>query len=137
MSANLDFEFNFIKGLLGKSTRKRWRALFTSQNGRKRFLKKLYHDYMFDDKYTIELTPSNLMPDDIYDLLQNYGAPDTCYIIANNVDMDTKTLNLRECLHYIQGNFSEGWILCCVPGSLLYYIGEAPYNRFIVYKDTD
>ncbi len=63
MSANLDFEFNFIKGLLGKSTRKRWRALFTSQNGRKRFLKKLYHDYMFDDKYTIELTPSNLMPD--------------------------------------------------------------------------
>lgn len=134
MSANLNFEFNFIKGLLEKSTRRRWHSLFKSQNGRKRFLKKLYHEYMFDDKYTIQLSPSNLLPDDIYDLLKHYGAPDTCYVIANNADIDAKTFNLRECLGYIADNLDEGLILCCIPGSLLYYIGEAPHNNYIVYN---
>ena len=32
--------------------------------------------------------------------------------------------------------FVEGTLICCVPGKLAYYEGEAPKNRFILSRET-
>src|SRR4051812_6454106 len=65
--------------------------------------------------------------------LRRLGADDDCYVISNNVDLDGATKPLSEIIERVFA-FVDGTLVCCVPGRLAYFEGEAPNNRFILHR---
>jgi hypothetical protein len=70
--------------------------------------------------------------DKIEALLKEKGAPDTCYVISTNPQIDQKQLPLAEVLQGIVGNADEGSVLSCIPGKLAFYEGEDAGARYIL-----
>lgn len=58
-----------------------------------------------------------------------------CYLVSVRSDLDQQTRDLDEAIREVYA-FAEGTIVCCVPGVLAYYEGEAPKNRFILHRQS-
>ena len=111
--------------------------LFTPKK-RDMALQRLDHRYlsMLKNDYLIEVKPPNSWPDDTYDLLKQYGAPDTCYCLSENELISGKTLPLREALEHAIG-FGFASIISCIPGELAYFEAEqsfGPPPRYLLKK---
>lgn len=114
--------------------------LFTPKK-RDMALQRLDHRYlsMLKNDYLIEIKPPNSWPDDMYDLLKQYGAPDTCYCLSENELISGKTLPLREALEHAIG-FGFASIISCTPGELAYFEAEqsfGPPPRYLLKKPSN
>ena len=114
--------------------------LFTPKK-RDMALQRLDHRYlsMLKNDYLIEIKPPNSWPDDTYDLLKQYGAPDTCYCLSENELISGKTLPLREALEHAIG-FGFASIISCIPGELAYFEAEqslGPPPRYLLKKPSN
>ncbi|AOT00466.1 hypothetical protein ESP131_09435 [Exiguobacterium sp. U13-1] len=114
--------------------------LFTPKK-RDMALQRLDHRYlsMLKNDYLIEIKPPNSWPDDTYDLLKQYGAPDTCYCLSENEMISGKTLPLREALEHAIG-FGFASIISCIPGELAYFEAEqsfGPPPRYLLKKPSN
>jgi hypothetical protein len=75
--------------------------------------------------------PSNKQKvDDVYMYLKEKGAPDICYILSENIQIDKLELPLKKALEETIG-MGMGTFLSCIPGKLAYYEGEEPGERYI------
>ena len=62
--------------------------------------------------------------------LRKRGASGECYLVSVDRKLDGSTRPLADAVR----DASEGTLVCCVPGKLAYYEGEAPKNRFILHR---
>ncbi|WP_329470780.1 hypothetical protein [Exiguobacterium sp. 9-2] len=114
--------------------------LFTPKK-RDMALQRLDHRYlsMLKNDYLIEIKPPNSWPEDTYDLLKQYGAPDMCYCLSENELISGKTLPLREALEHAIG-FGFASIISCIPGELAYFEAEqsfGPPPRYLLKKPSN
>ena len=64
-------------------------------------------------------------------MLYDRGAPPECYVISDVPSIDARTLPIRQAIdETILGGFAS--LLCCVPGRLACFIGEAGTGRWII-----
>ncbi|WP_214804754.1 hypothetical protein [Exiguobacterium sp. s46] len=114
--------------------------LFTPKK-RDMALQRLDHRYlsMLKNDYLIEIKPPNSWPEDTYDLLKQYDAPDMCYCLSENELISGKTLPLREALEHAIG-FGFASIISCIPGELAYFEAEqsfGPPPRYLLKKPSN
>ena len=124
------FALNFITA----AKRERYRSMLSSEKSRKKLISGFYHLKDLEERSTVEVPPNLQTVDKIAALLKEKGAPETCYVISTNPQIDQKQLPLADVLQEIVGNADEGTILSCIPGKLAYYEGEAAGARYILEK---
>jgi hypothetical protein len=109
-----------------------------SKKKRSRFLNRLPHMgfEFFDEKYAIKLENDQQNTGTIYCYLKDLKAPNYCYIISEDSELDTKEMELKTALEKIVG-MQTGSLISCIQGKLVYYEGEGKNNRFILYKKAD
>ena len=67
----------------------------------------------------------------IEDILRHKGAPDICYVMSGNPDIDAREMPLTEALPKTIG-MDTGTLVSCIPGKLAYFEMEAFDGRYIL-----
>ncbi|MGE6375772.1 hypothetical protein [Peribacillus muralis] len=103
------------------------RVIFELSSERKRVeaLNRLCHNYgkTLLPEYMIEIPTPNSDYQEIATLLKKQGAPNDCYVISWNEEIDGKKLSLNEALKKVVG-FGMPSIISCIEGSLAYFEAE-------------
>lgn len=125
-------EFSMIKKFLAEGDKARIASLLKTNNGRKRFIQKLAHSYVFDKKFLHKIDSKDQTVEEILSLILKRNSPQTCYVISENSNLDGSLQNIRDALDKTVA-CGMGTILCCIPGVLLYVEMEDPGERYLVY----
>jgi hypothetical protein len=94
-------------------------------------LEKPYHFTDFDPNCIQDLSGANNSAGGLIAELRRRGAPDDCYVMSVHKTWDGVTGPLDTIIQKVFAVF-DGTIVCCIPGVLAYYEGEAPKNRFLL-----
>ena len=135
---NKEQEILLVKSFFVKRVQERVLHELFSPKKRDQALYRLDHLYknMLKNEYLIEITPPNSWHEDIYDLLKQHGAPDTCYCLSENEWINGKELPLKEALEHAVG-FGFSSIISCIPGELAYFEAEQSFGappRYLLKK---
>ncbi|MGU7369553.1 hypothetical protein [Bacillus cereus] len=113
------------------SKRLRDRVLFELFSPKKRrdALWRLNHNYnvVLNEKYITSITQRIANTDELLQLLKNYGAEDSCYVMSLNEDVDGRHLPLHIAVEKI-AFYGLSSIISCVPDKLAYFQAEQDYG---------
>lgn len=129
--SEVDHERLLIQAFIVPSKRTRMIDLLSKPKRRSKILVKLPHFRDLNLRYSFKIPSSLQTSKGIHDLLKKKGAPELCYIISIDPQLDAKKKTLSEALDQIVG-FSDGVLISCIPGRLGYYEGEDPGERYIL-----
>lgn len=93
-------------------------------------MKKLPHFRDLDARFAYRVPLQQQTPEQIYQILIDKGAPETCYVMGNH-ELDGLEIDLRKALNGIV-DMSWGVFLSCISGKLGYFGGEGPNERYIL-----
>jgi len=110
----------------------RYLALLESPRGRSKLLAALAHDFQLDTRYARHISGADAAALAIERTLRELGAPDTCYCVSENPDLDARTLPLREAVTATVG-YGMGTLISCIPGVLGYYEAEDRNARYLLH----
>ncbi len=126
---NKEMEELIVKSFFEKRAQERvLHELFTPEK-RSQALNRLCHQYekMLRTKYMIEIPPPNSGPNEIYELLREYGADKMCYSLSYNEDIDGKQMPLSEALEHAVG-FGFPSIVSSLSDELAYFEAEQGFG---------
>lgn len=125
-------EEEIVKAFIVKERRERYLSLLSSAKGRKKFIERLSHGISneLDPSYAHRTVSSAR---EIESLLKKKGAPETCYVISEDDDLDGKEIPLQEALEETVG-YGVGTFISCVTGKLAYFEAEDKGERYILEK---
>lgn len=131
-----------ICDLLAPARRARYRKLLDqgTAKARKKFVDGLNHTLELDARFATRVSDAQGDACEsegkwILGELQRRGAPDVCYVISSNGELDQRTMPLEEALREVYGCFL-GTLICCLPGRLAYYEGEDLGERYILHRSA-
>jgi hypothetical protein len=124
-------EEQFARALIVPKKRDRYLTLLETSRGRDKLLEGLNHCQDLDPRYAM-LVPSNQQSEaSIESLLRRKGAPDTCYVMSDNRDIDGHEMSLSDALIKTVG-MDAGTFISCLPGKLGYLELEGFDGRYIL-----
>jgi hypothetical protein len=124
-------EEHFARAFIVPLKRDRYLTLLESKRGRARLLNGFNHCHDLDPRYAT-LIPSNQQSDSsIESLLRRKGAPETCYVMSDNRDIDGHEMSLSDALAKTVG-LGSGTFISCLPGKLGYFELEDLSERYIL-----
>jgi hypothetical protein len=126
-----DGERAVIESFIQQPKRRRWLELMESDKGRKKLRSTLAHFTDFDPATVVAIPPNQQRPTFIHRLLTDSGAPTFCSLVSANADWDGLDMDSDVALKKIVG-YGVGTIVSCIPGTLAYFEGEEPKDRFIL-----
>jgi hypothetical protein len=111
------------------------RLLYVLKNRKRRreALKFLAHFDGLDPRWAHRIPAANQTAELIAQILRRKGAPEICYAISQDPEIDGRFINISEVLDIIVG-YGVGTLLSCIPGRLGYFEGEAAGERFVLEK---
>jgi len=124
-------EEQLIKAFFLKERRERYLAGLANPRKRRKMTDAFYHFRHLDPRRIVAIQPSQQSPEGIYRLLQQYGAPEHCWVISSARSLDARRMDLQEALAEVVG-YGEGTFLCCIDGKLAYFEDEE--DRWILHK---
>ena len=77
------------------------------------------------------LGPQEQTHDSLLALLRRHGAPDGCYVLSVDRELDGTSFALPETLGRVLGS-GMGTLISCVPGRLAYLETETMRERFLL-----
>jgi hypothetical protein len=116
-------EIAFIDAFVTKNRRERLRCLVGSPRRRKQFLQELAHFKWLDQRNVRTLASRAQKPEDIAKLLKQKGAPDVCFVVSEDSNLDRQQLPLLAALEQVVG-YGMGTFISCIPGKLAYFEDE-------------
>ncbi len=106
---------------------RRWRFRYLVSEGRLNL-----HDFTYFDLRFAEPLPSKqAWPKLLGTLLRERGAPEQCYVVSNNDEIDHREMLLDEALAWV-GGLEIGLFISCLPGKLAYFQDEE-CHRYILH----
>lgn len=124
-------EEQFARSFVVPKKRDRYLTLLESKRGRAKLLDGFNHCHDLDPRYA-KLLPSNEQSaTSIESLLRRKGAPETCYVMSDNRDIDGREMSLSDALTETLG-MDAGTLISCVPGKLAYFELEGFDGRYIL-----
>ena len=66
-------------------------------------------------------------------MLRQKGAPDSCYVMSDNPDIDGREMPLTDALSKTVG-MDAGTLVSCIPGKLAYFEMEGFDGRYILLR---
>lgn len=129
MTQNIELEIKVIKKFINKDKQDRYIQFVSLQKNRQKFISDLSHFNflkwdLFDD---VNGNEENII---IGALQKNHVDYKSCYVISENVDIDTKTLEVKEAIKETIG-FGMGTILVFGNAEMIFYECETMNTRFI------
>jgi hypothetical protein len=116
-------EAQLVRAFLLPQRQERYLELLSKPHRRSDVTGQLAHFKHIDMRWAVAI-PKNAHDDaHILLLLRARGAPDTCYAISEDEDLDGKEAPLAEALRTIFGR-GIGTFLSCLPGKLAYFEDE-------------
>ena len=92
-----------------------------------------FHMRDLDARFAERIAPRDNYAADIYAMLRERGAPETCYVMSASSDLDGEMSDLRETLvRVVDEGLSDGTFVSCIPGRLAYFRGYEPGERYIL-----
>lgn len=80
----------------------------------------LDHSVRLDHRFCRHLKGDDAFPAAVEVLLRRQGAPENCYVLASDSDLDGREMRLRDALESVIGQ-GNGAYLSCIPGQLGFY----------------
>ena len=117
MTAHIEHEAAFIRAFIIAATQERLVELLAKPKRRRDVLATLYHFKDLDQRFISRIPSADDSAQGIEAILRSKGAPELCYAISTDSDLDGRTVPLRAALTRIHG-LGHGTFLSCVPGSL-------------------
>ena len=132
MTQNADLEIKVIKKFVDKAKQDRYIQFVSSSKNRHKFVSDLSHFNFF--KWDLFESVKGNEEQAIFQALQKNGVADkTCYVISENTDIDTKTLDTKEAISETVG-YGMGTILVFGDADIIYFESETMNTRFISKK---
>jgi hypothetical protein len=132
MTQNADLEIKVIKKFVDKAKQDRYIQFVSSTKNRHKFISDLSHFNFF--KWDLFNAVKGNEEQAILQALQkNDVASQTCYVISENADIDTKTLDTKEAINETVG-YGMGTILVFGGADMVYFESETMKTRFISKK---
>jgi hypothetical protein len=126
-------EESFVKNFIVLPKRERYLEFLASE--KKRYKTTWYIEQCDDleENYKNRVSIDKQNPSDIYKILKEKSAPDSCYIISYLDEVDQKEMSLKKAIdeHF----FDDGTFISCIPGKLVYYASEEENGCFILEKN--
>lgn len=126
-----DHERGFL-AFLAEPTRRRIATLLELGDKRRRDVRSLLdHSVRLEPRYAEHLAGSDAFPGPVEAMLRKRGAPDACYVLAANGDLDGREMPLRAALEAVIGG-GDGAFLSCIPGRLGFYEYEDIKSSYLL-----
>ncbi len=122
-------ETQLVRAFLLPQRQERYLELLSKPHRRRAVTDRLAHFKHIDMRWTAALPKNAHRAADIVLLLKDKGAPDSCYAISEDDDLDGNEIPLAEALRTIFGR-GIGCFLSCIPGRLAYF--EDAEERWIL-----
>ena len=127
-----EHEIGFVSSFIIRERMERYLSLLGNPKRRGKVLNRLNHSQDVDLSLARHVPPG-CTGESLKMLLEQMGAGEACYVIADASEMDGQTLPLREAL-WRASVHGFGVLLSCVPGRLCFYKPESPTCGFILEK---
>lgn len=121
-----------VERFVKKDKRERIGLLLSKPGSRRRLRAKFSSTFKFLEEKKKSIPPSDQTPAGIHQRLQAMGAPDHCYLISEDIELDGKQLDLRETLDQLIGG-GIATVVSCIPGKLAYFEGERQERYILSY----
>ena len=129
MTQNVDLEIKVIKRFINKAKQDRYIQFVSSPKNRHKFFGDLSH-FKFFQWDSFEAVKGNEEQAILQALRQNGVDNKTCYVISENTDIDSKTLDTKEAISETVG-YGMGTILVFGDADIIYFESETMNTRFI------
>ena len=116
-------EEQLIHSFFAKERRERYLSGLADPRKRRKVTEVFCHFKHLDPRFIVPILPNQQNPRDIFKLLKQYGAPDECWVVSNEIELDARRMGLEEVLGEIVGR-TFATFLCCVDGRLAYFENE-------------
>jgi hypothetical protein len=123
-------EEQFARCFIVVEKQARYLALLESKRGRDKVLNGFNHCRDLDPRFAKEIPSTQHSPESIELLLRAKGAPDSCYVVSDNAEIDGRVMPLADALQETVG-IGAGTLISCIPGKLAFFEFEI-YDRFIL-----
>jgi hypothetical protein len=118
-----EHEQQLVRSFFLPQRQERYLALLAKPRRRNDVLCELAHFKHLDLQWVVPTPPRYHTPSDILRILKERGAPDTCWAVSEDSDLDGKELDLSEAIREILGG-GMGTFLSCIPGRLAFFENE-------------
>ena len=132
MTENTELEIKVIKKFVDKSKQGRYIQFVLSPKSRNKFISDLSHcNFFLWDKF--EPIKGNEEQVILQALKENGVASKTCYVISENADIDTKTLDTKKAISETVG-YGMGTILVFGDADMIFFESETKNKRYLSKK---
>jgi hypothetical protein len=130
-----EHEEAFINAFIRRDKRDRYRLLLPKAKRRREILNRLYNGADIDWSHASLIRRSLRNPSDAEKLLRKHGAGPTCFVIADDSELDGCEVPLGEALvHFAEHDW--GAVLYCISGRLALYKLESPGDWFLLKRSA-
>lgn len=135
MTQNTDLEIEVIKKFVDKGKQDRYIQFVSSPKNRHKFISDLAHFRFFkwDLFGDVKGNKEQVIFQTLQTLQKNSVADKTCYVVSENTDIDTKTLDTKDAISQTVG-YGMGTILVFGDSDMIYFEGEDMNTRYISKK---
>lgn len=116
-------EEQLVKAFFLKERQERYLSGLANPRKRRKLTNEFCHFKHLDHRYAIPIVPSEQNPTDIHQLLKHFGAPAECWVLSDELELDSRRMNLKEILAEIVGR-TFATFLSCIDGKLGYFENE-------------
>ena len=132
MTQNADLEIKVIKRFVDTAKQGRYIQFVSSPKNRHKFVSDLSH-FNFLKWDLFEAVKGNEEQTILQALQKNGVADKTCYVISENTDIDTKTLDTKDAISVTVG-YGMGTILVFGDAEMIYFESETRNTRYVSKK---
>jgi hypothetical protein len=123
MNNQQEHERGIILSFIIRVRQDRYLEMLAKPKRRKDITESLAHFKHLDMRHAVQIPPRQQHAADIFQLLRLKGAPETCYALSEDSELDGKEIPLSEALKEVVGR-GMGTFLSCLAGRLAYFEDE-------------
>ena len=123
MSNQQEHERGIIRAFIIPVRQDRYLEMLAKPKRRENFTASLAHFKHLDMRHAVQIPPHQQHTAEIFQLLKSKGAPETCFALSEDSELDGRELSLSEALKEVVGR-GMGTFLSCLPGRLAYFEDE-------------
>lgn len=129
--ASILHEEALIRAFFLPDRQQRYLEILAKPKRRRDITREFDHFKHLDPRRIVCIPPHKQHAADIFRILKEKGAPETCYGFSDWPEVDGKVLPLLDALEKVVG-VGMGTFLSCIPGRLAFFEGEQMKTRCIL-----
>lgn len=135
LSLDRNIHLTGLLKLIEPSEKDRAKRAFETRKSRAKWLeKRLSHSVGMHPEYTKEAPRGKRDEASLLSMLRDLGAPEECYIVASDHEIDDRFQSLSDVLENRYAEFGHGTIFSCIPGKLALFRSAYPHKSFIIHR---